>query len=188
MRVRNSSKSYGAVAMALHWSVVLLVLGAALSGLFGDDLPQGAIREAGLVAHISFGLAVLGFVLARLFWRLADPPPTPVDSPLGPWGELAGQIAHYAIYALLIAIPVAGIMVQFARGEPLPAFGLFDIASPWNADRALAHDIKEVHETLANALIGLISLHAMAALLHHYVFHDRTLLRMLPRLHARARA
>jgi cytochrome b561 len=186
MRVRNSSRSYGTVAMALHWAVVFLVLGAALSALIGDYLPDGAIRQAGLVAHISFGLAILVFVMARLFWRLVDPPPAAVNSRLGPWGELAGQIAHYAIYALLITIPVAGIMVQFARGESLPVFGLFDVASPWAADRAFAHDVKEVHEALANGLIGLLSLHAAAALVHHYVFHDRTLLRMLPRLHARA--
>jgi cytochrome b561 len=171
----------------MHWAVVMLVLGAALTGLFGEDLPRGAIREAGLFAHITFGLAILGFAMARLFWRLADPPPAPVNTPLGPWGELGGQIAHYAIYALLIAIPVAGIMVQFARGEPLPMFGLFDIASPWTADRAFAHDVKEAHEALANALLALVGLHAAAALVHHYVFHDRTLLRMLPRLHARAR-
>lgn len=188
MRVRNSSKSYGSVAIAMHWAVVMLVLGAALTGLFGDDLPKGAVRQAGLFAHISFGLAILGFAFARLFWRLADPPPAPVDSPLGAWGELVGQIAHYAIYGLLIAIPVAGIMVQFARGEPLPLFGLVDIASPWTADRALAHDIKEVHEALADALIGLVSFHAAAVLLHHYVFHDRTLLRMLPNFQTRARA
>jgi len=187
MLVRNSPKSYGSVAIAMHWAVVVLVLGAALTGLFGDDLPKGSVRQTGLFAHISFGLAILGFAFARLFWRLADPPPAPVDSKLGPWGQLAGQIAHYAIYGLLIAIPVVGIMVQFARGEPLPVYGLFDIGSPWTADRAFAHEVKEVHEALANALMALVGLHAAAALLHHYVF-NRTLVRMLPRLHARARA
>ncbi len=180
MRVRNSSKSYGSVAIAMHWAVVMLVLGAALTGLFGDDLPKGAVRQAGQFAHNSFGLAILGFAFARLFWRLADPPPAPVDSPLGAWGELVGQIAHYAIYGLLIAIPVAGIMVQFARGEPLPLFGLFDIASPWSADRALARDVKELHEALASTLMALLWLHAAAALLHHYLVRDDTLRRMLP--------
>jgi len=41
MLVRNSPKSYGSVAIAMHWAVVVLVLGAALTGLFGDDLPKG---------------------------------------------------------------------------------------------------------------------------------------------------
>jgi cytochrome b561 len=186
MRVRNSSKSYGSVAMALHWAVVLLVLGAALTGLFGDELPRGAAREAGHFAHVSFGLAILGFVLARLYWRLSDPPPLPIRSQFGEWGDRAAQLAHYAIYALLIAIPVVGIAAQFAHGEPLPLFGLFEIASPWTADRAFAHDLKEVHEALATGLMALVGLHALAALVHHYVLHDRTLVRMLPALRAGA--
>jgi cytochrome b561 len=40
--------------------------------------------------------------------------------------------------------------------------------------------VKEVHEVTANALVILACFHALAALLHHFVFRDRTLVRMLP--------
>ena len=56
------------------------------------------------------------------------------------------------LYALLIAAPVAGIVVQFARGDALPLFGLSEIPSPWAADQAFARSVKEVHEVLATAL------------------------------------
>ena len=180
MRVQNSSQGYGAIAMALHWIVVVLVLGAWLTGQFGDELPRGAARETGLFVHMSLGLAIVAFVVARLFWRLSDPPPAPEESPLGAWSEWVGKAVHYLIYVLLIAVPVAGIVVQFARGHALPIFGLFEIASPWAVDRAFAHDVKEIQEVLANGIMALIGLHAAAALVHHYIFHDRTLLRMLP--------
>jgi len=180
MRVRNSSQGYGAIAMALHWIVVALVLGAWVSGQFGDELPRGMPRELGLFVHMSLGLAIVAFVVARLFWRLSDPPPAPEESPLGAWGEWVGKAVHYFIYVALIAVPVAGIVAQFARGHAVPVFGLFEIASPWAADRAFAHDVKEIHEVLANGIMALIGLHAAAALVHHYIFHDRTLLRMLP--------
>jgi cytochrome b561 len=180
MRVRNSSQGYGAIAMALHWVVVVLVLGAWLIGQFGDELPRGAPGEIGLFVHMSLGLAVIAFAIARLFWRLSDPPPAPEQSPLGSWGEWASKVVHYLIYVALIAVPIAGIVVQFARGHTLPIFGLFEIASPWPADRAFAHDVKEVHEVLANGMLALIGIHAAAALVHHYIFRDRTLLRMLP--------
>jgi cytochrome b561 len=71
-------------------------------------------------------------------------------------------------------------VLQFARGEPLPLFGLCEIPSPWTVDRAFARSVKEVHEVLANALVMLAALHAVAALIHHWVFRDRTLARMLP--------
>jgi cytochrome b561 len=59
-------------------------------------------------------------------------------------------------------------------------FGLTEIASPWVRDRAFARSVKEIHEVMANALIILATLHAVAALLHHWVLRDRTLVRMLP--------
>jgi len=180
MRVRNSAQAYGAVAIALHWMVALLVLGAWLLGQFGDDLPRGNPRETGLLVHISFGLAIVAFVAARLYWRFSDSPPAPEKSPLGTWGEWAGKAVHYLIYALLIAVPTAGVLAQFARGRGLPVFGLFEIASPWVEDRNFARNVTEVHEVLSNILIALVGLHAIAALVHHYIFRDRTLVRMLP--------
>jgi len=62
----------------------------------------------------------------------------------------------------------------------LPIFGLFEIASPWAKDRAFAGSATEVHEVLANALVILAAGHAAAALVHHWTFRDRTLVRMLP--------
>ncbi|MGV7214179.1 cytochrome b [Bradyrhizobium sp. UFLA05-112] len=179
MQVRNSAEGYGAVAIALHWAVVALVFCAWLLGEFGDALPRGPQREAGENIHIFLGLSVLLLVAVRLCWRLTDAPPAP-DAVIGRWSEHAARAMHYMMYALLVAAPVAGILVQFARGQALPVFGLIEIASPWTADRAFARDVREVHEALANALLILVGLHAAAALVHHYVLHDRTLKRMLP--------
>jgi VIT1/CCC1 family predicted Fe2+/Mn2+ transporter len=44
----------------------------------------------------------------------------------------------------------------------------------------LSRQLKDVHEALATLGYVLIGLHAMAALLHHYVMRDNTLVRMLP--------
>lgn len=183
MRMRNSATSYGAVAITLHWLAVILVLSAWFTGELGDSLPRSA-HEFGLSVHAAFGLGLFAAALVRLGWRLADPPPAPAPSRLnvrlGAWAGRAGEFVHLAIYALMFAIPVLGIMTQFARGHALPVFGLFDIPSPWIGDRGFTHQMKELHETLANGLMVVIGLHAGAALFHHYVLHDRTLLRMVP--------
>jgi cytochrome b561 len=80
----------------------------------------------------------------------------------------------------LIALPVVGVLLQFARGDALPVFGIVDIASPWVRDRSFVESLKEVHETLANLLMIAAGLHAAAALVHHWLLGDRTLARMLP--------
>jgi cytochrome b561 len=87
---------------------------------------------------------------------------------------------HYVLYALLAAVPIAGIVTLFAGGDGLPLFGFGEIPSPGLKDEAFEHNAKEIHETLANALIILAMLHAGAALAHHFYFRDRTLKRMLP--------
>jgi len=66
-------------------------------------------------------------------------------------------------------------------------FGLWNIVSPWPVDKALARSLLGVHEFLADALLLLAGAHAAAALMHHYVFEDRTLNRMLPAVVRRAR-
>lgn len=177
----NSPSGYGAIALSLHWLTAGLVLIAWASGTFDDVLPKGAARAMGLFVHISVGLAILLVLALRLLWRLGDPPPAPEPTMLGKWLDRAGHFAHYALYALMIAALVAGIVLQFGRGNALPVFGLFEIASPWPADRAFARSVKEVHETLANGLVILAGLHAAAALFHHWLLGDRTLVRMLPK-------
>jgi cytochrome b561 len=180
MRFRNSAEGYGAVSQAMHWITVALVILAWFLGQFDDIFPKGAARAASLYVHVSAGLAVIGILVLRLFWRIADPRPPIEHTILGAWLDRAGRLAHYILYALLIAVPISGIVLQFARGDALPLFGLTEVASPWTRDRAFARSVKEIHEVTANALIILASLHAAAALVHHWLFRDRTLIRMLP--------
>jgi cytochrome b561 len=180
MRLRNSAEGYGAVSQMMHWFTVALVILAWLLGEFDDVFPKGPARAAGLFVHISAGLSVIGILVLRLLWRLADPPPPTEKTILGEWLDRAGRLVHYVLYALLVAVPISGIVLQFARGDSLPLFGLAEIVSPWTRDRAFARSVKEIHEVTANALVILAAFHAAAALVHHWVLRDRTLLRMLP--------
>ena len=185
MQLLNSSTRYGLIAQSLHWIVVVLVVLTWLLGIFGDAFPRGPARDTGLYIHISAGLVVIALTALRLLWRLVDRSPPPEETEYGAWAfgawtELGAKMAHLALYILLIAVPVVGIAVQFARGDALSIFGLFDIASPWRADRAFAGSLKEIHEVLAHGMMAVAGLHAAAALVHHWVFGDRTLARMLP--------
>ena len=180
MRFRNSSDGYGGVSLFLHWITVALVLIAWTTGTFDDLLPKGSGRASAMFVHNSAGLTILLALALRLLWRLVDPPPPAEPTMLGKWLDRAGMLAHYALYAMLLAALTAGIALQFARGNALNVFGLFEIPSPWLADRTLSRPIKGAHELFANGLIVLVGIHAAAALVHHRLLRDRTLLRMLP--------
>jgi cytochrome b561 len=162
----NSASQYGAVAVAVHWLTVALVGLAWLLGNFGDDLPRGAPRSISRFIHISAGLAILGLLVLRIQWRVFGRPPPLETTPLGSWLSVAAKLTHLALYALLTMTPLVGI-VQFARGDALPIFGIVEIASPWIRDRAFAGAINKIHQTLANVPMIAAALHAAAALAHY---------------------
>jgi cytochrome b561 len=185
MQVLNSQTRYGAIAQSLHWTAVVLVLLAWTLGVLGDQFSEGAPRAVGLFIHTTAGLLIILLTALRLLWRVLDPSPPAEKTEFGEWLfadwiGLGAKVAHFLLYCLMIAVPVAGIVLQFARGDSLSIFGLVDVASPWAEDKAFAHSVKQIHELLAHALLTVASLHAAAALLHHWVFGDRTLIRMLP--------
>lgn len=69
----------------------------------------------------------------------------------GEWTDPASRIMHYVLYAFLVAVPVFGIALLFARGHSLPPFGFWEIPSPWTADKALARNLEEVHEPISSS-------------------------------------
>jgi cytochrome b561 len=180
MQLANSKTRYGAAPQLIHWLTALFVIVGWLLGQFGDDLPKGAVRAFGLLAHMTLGECVVALLVIRLGWRFANPPPPPEPNPFGPLVTAAATLSHYTLYALLIVVPLAGMMVQLKRGHDLPIFGLWDFGSPWPADRAIARSALIAHHYLANALLILAGVHAGAAIVHHWLWHDRTLARMLP--------
>jgi cytochrome b561 len=179
MALRNSYEAYGALARLFHWLTVICVIAAWAIGMFRGELPEGAARATAMFMHFNLGLAVIGLLVARILWRLADPAPPMPKTPLGRMGEIAAAAAHGISYILLLAVPLIGIAIVFARGRPLPVLGLFEIASPWAPDREFATMLKPYHGLLAQALMAISFVHAVAALVHHFVFHDPTLRRMI---------
>jgi cytochrome b561 len=180
MQWANSKARYGAGPLALHWLTAVFVIAGWLLGQFGDVFPKGPARDFGLWTHMTLGQLVIVLLIARLAWRIADPPPSPEATRFGRPLHIAAKLSHFALYALLVVVPFVGIIVQLKRGHALPVLGLFDVSSPWPADRAVARNVLRAHEYLANALLLLASLHSVVAIFHHWVLGDRTLVRMLP--------
>ena len=179
MQWGNSGARYGAISQTVHWLTVIFIAVGWLLGQFMDDFPR-AVRPSVLFVHMTLGESVIALLVIRLIWRFANPPPPAEKTQFGAALEIAAKLSHYALYLLLLAVPVAGIVVQLKRGNTLPIFGIWNFTSPWPADRSVARSVLRAHEYLANALVILAGVHATAALMHHWLLRDRTLVRMLP--------
>jgi cytochrome b561 len=181
MQLTNSPARYGAIPQLFHWLTALCVVAGWLLGWFMFVWPRGtAGRSYALLIHMSLGQCVIVLLVARLAWRIADPPPPMERTRFGRLLAVAAKASHYTLYALLVATPLIGVVFQLKRSGVLPVFGVWELHAPWPVDREQARSIFMAHKYLANALLILAGVHALAALTHHWIFGDRTLTRMLP--------
>ncbi len=178
MPARNSASRYGYVAQTLHWAIVALLIVQVTLGKIADDLPRGLEKLAILARHKSFGITILGLALVRLAWRWIDrPPPRPA---MPRWQQLAANLNHWALYALLFAMPLSGWMMSSASNYPVSWFGLAQLPDLVGPDHALKERLEDLHHRLAWALYALAGLHVAAALKHQFVDRDGLLMRMWP--------
>ncbi len=169
---------YTLTAMALHWLLALAILGAFALGLYVADLPPSPEALKLITWHKWGGIAILALSGLRLLWRLTHRPPA--DVPMPAWQLRAAQVMHLALYGLFFAVPLAGWAYSSAAGHPIVWFGVLPLPDFVPVDKALADDIKELHEALAWALVGIAALHIVAALKHQFMDRDGLLDRMRP--------
>lgn len=180
MPLKNTRDQWGSVSMALHWLVVILILAMAWIGLTMGDLPNGPDKIATYALHKSIGISILALVLLRLCWRLyAGAPEAVAGTPH--WQERIASLTHWALYALLLAMPLSGWVVNSSAGFPLQWFGLLNLPAIAGKDHDLHELAEEIHELLFWIMVTLVVAHAAAAFHHHLFQRDTTLARMLPK-------
>ena len=175
--IRNTASGYGVVAIALHWLMALAIFGMFGLGLYMVELTYyDSWYRGSLELHKSAGV-ILAFVwMFRLVWRQINTVPTGLSQK--PIENLAAHLAHLAIYALLAALFVSGYLISTADGRSVDVFGLFELGATLTGENQ--EDVAgDIHEILAWLLMGLIGVHMLAALKHHFVEKDRTLSRMI---------
>ena len=88
------------------------------------------------------------------------------------------KLTHLALYLLMLLIPIVGWLMSSAKGYTVNYFGLFELPDLVDKDKALGHQLKEIHEFLANGLMALVGLHILAALKHQFIDKDGLISRM----------
>lgn len=176
MTEQQAISRYSAVSVILHWLMLVLIIGVYAAIELHEFYPRGSDpREALKAWHFMLGLSVFALVWLRIVVRLATPSPVPLAEPA--WRSLAAKVVHLALYVLMIGMPLAGWVTLSAEGEAIPFWGL-NLPAIAPVDRALAHNVEELHELGATLGYWLIGLHAAASLFHHYVLRDGVLARM----------
>jgi cytochrome b561 len=177
--VAAEGATYSIAARRFHWWTVLLIAVQVPIGLFmvryGEATnfaePTGKLYDA----HKLIGLTILVLALARLAYRLMHG--APADEPtLELWEKVVSHITHWAIYALLIVVPLLGWLAISYYG-PFEPFGI-KLPALAAQDNAKATQVFFLHMLGAYALILLLGMHVGGALMHYVIKKDAVLRRM----------
>ncbi len=164
---------------ALHWLMAALIFVALALGVWASQLPHHELRSEVLFIHKSIGMTVLYLVALRIVWRMIVGAPAYAET-LGRLTHAAAHAAHMTLYALMIAMPVAGYMTSGAGKHDIPWFGLFNFPNLMPANKALEDGAAEAHYLIAWAIAIVLALHLGAVVWHAGVKRDAVLTRMWP--------
>jgi len=180
MNLKNTAARYGSLSIGMHWLMLVLLIAVYACINLREIYPKGSDpREALKMWHFMLGLSVFVLVFVRLALRLTGQTPR-IETDKWVQRRLA-EVTHFALYVFMIVMPLLGWLALGASGKEIPFLGL-ELPSLTGPDKAFGDQVQEIHETLGTIGYYLIGLHAAAALFHHYVKRDDTLLRMLPRV------
>lgn len=196
--MNNSVPRYTSTAIVLHWLVGLLLLAMLALGFYMQGVPKNLpdivavdMFDLGIYTlqlsesmsprafyfnlHKSIGVTLLVLIAFRVFWRVTHAAP---DFPanMQTWEKKVATAAHNVLYLLMLAMPVAGLLMTMNSKYGLLWFGVrvFD-----GVDNPQLRDFfKGAHELIAYALLTLIVLHVLAALKHKFVDKDSIMSRI----------
>jgi cytochrome b561/polyisoprenoid-binding protein YceI len=180
---------YAGVAIVLHWAIALAILFMIGLGWYMGDLPDSApLKENLYQFHKSVGITILVLTLARIAWRVMNPPP-PLPAGMADWERGLSHGVHIAFYALMLAMPLTGwLYVSTAHEFDIPTvlFGVLswpDLPGVGVLTNEAGHEgVEFVHSKLAWLALALLAMHVGGAIKHEIGAETGVLKRMIPGL------
>lgn len=177
MRIKNTHTHYGLVSIILHWASAVLIailfpLGLVMVNLGYYD--PGYHNYPPI--HKSLGIILFIIILMRIIWLRISPPPAPL--PQAKILEILSVGVHKLLYLLIALVVISGYLISTADGRSIEVFNWFSIPALIKPFPNQADIAGNAHFYLAWLLVGIIALHALAAIKHQIIDKDRTLKRI----------
>ena len=180
-RLKNSTRGYGLVTIVVHWLSALVVIGQFAFGLYMLSLdyydPNYNILPH---YHKSIGILFAAVLVFRILWDLFTPSPDAAPG-VATWEHTVARVVQWLMLTLLLCVVVLGYLISTAKGDPIQVFNWFEVPATITSIERQEDWAGEWHYWFALSVIVLASLHALAALKHHFIDRDATLKRMLGR-------
>ncbi len=174
---KNNRTQFGWVAIALHWVMALAIFAMFALGFWMVELNyyDSWYHDAPYI-HKAIGMLLLFLLAFRIVWVLANVKPDILGLA---WERMIALIVHRTHYVLMLALMVTGYLIPTANSVGIDVFGWFTVPASLSFTKEEADIVGKIHWAAAWAMMGLAALHTGAALKHHFIDRDATLLRML---------
>ncbi|ODS22597.1 cytochrome b [Candidatus Endobugula sertula] len=177
--LKNNEHSYGLIAKIVHWLCAIIIIGLFALGLWMLDLNYyDNWYTLAPHYHVSIGILLAVIMVFRVLWRLFSVQPKPTSS-LSKLEHILAYWVHYTFYVIIFGIIVTGYLIPTGDNRSIDVFNWFTLPSLGALFDQQADIAGRFHLWMSYGLMGLIALHALAALKHQFVDRDGTLKRML---------
>tara|TARA_R110000744_G_scaffold84302_6_gene164997 strand:+ start:834 stop:1391 length:558 start_codon:yes stop_codon:yes gene_type:complete len=174
---KNNIQGYGWLSIVFHWTSAVIIIGMFSVGWWMVDLDYYSPWYTDAPHyHKSVGLLLIALTLVRLLWKLSQPSPQAQGKK---WEKKSAKITHVFLYLLIFSLFVSGYLISTADDRGIDVFNWFSLGSLGRFFADQEDFSGMVHEYVAYVLIALASFHGLAALKHHFIDNDNTLVRML---------
>jgi cytochrome b561 len=154
----------------LHWVMAVCILAMLFIGV--GMVSTVTPKFLPLVAiHKSLGIAILVLALIRLAVRVRYGAPALPDDLPEPM-KLGAHLSHYALYALMIGMPLIGWAMLSTAAYPVVVFGGLYLPAILRQSDTVHTWLWDAHFYLAFAFFALVLMHLAAALFHALVRRD----------------
>lgn len=168
---------YSALQKSLHWLHAALLLCLIPLGLAMVRMGEGALTNQFYEGHKSLGILAFVVAVVRLAVQAIQGAP-PYERALHPMVQGLAKAGHWALYGLVVAIPLAGYAATSICCKPVMVFGLVTVPLEIAGSESLMKLLFVWHETAAIVLAFLVSGHIGMALYHRFKARDGVFERM----------
>jgi cytochrome b561 len=159
---------YSYSARVFHWLMALVIIIAFALAFYASSFSyENENRLFFYSLHKSFGVLALILIITRIINRFFHKPPQlPAEVPL--YIAKLSKITHFLLYLLMFLTPISGYLMSSYYGYPAKFFGI-ELPALVTTNFDSAKKFSELHKILAFTLLGLVIVHLLAVIKHHFI-------------------
>ncbi|NQZ81857.1 MAG: cytochrome b [Colwellia sp.] len=177
--LKNTKLQFGLITKSFHWLSAITIFGLFALGYWMVDLDYySQWYQTAPHWHESIGILLLIVTITRLVWRTFNIKPTALETH-SIMVQRSSTIAHIILYFMLFLMMFSGYLIPTADDRVIAVFTWFDLPSLGELFTNQEDVAGVIHKYGAYSIITISILHALAALKHHFIDKDATLMRMI---------